>query len=397
VQPLRVIVGVTGGAAAIKAPSLLRRLREAGHEVRVAATDDAYRFVTPLSLSLAADGRVFDREYWFEPGGKSLHLEWASWAHLLLVAPATADSLARAAGGHGNDVISSLVLAGVHTAWSPAMNPRMWQSPAVRRNIELLREYGHRIVQPASGAMAAVHEEAGEGRMPEPEELVQMVPGFLRGEDLRGKRVLVSAGPTREYIDPVRYISNPSSGKQGFAVALAAAQRGARVTLVAGPTGLPAPSGVEVIRVETAAQMLEALDERFDACDILVMSAAVADWRPKSPASEKVPKGGYASTVELEATVDILESLGRRRRPGQVLVGFAMETHAGPERAAQKVQRKRLDFIGLNYPTKAGTGFGSDENEVTIVSGDGHAEALPRSSKLDIAHALLDRAVRLLG
>lgn len=391
------VVAVSGGAAAIKTPFVLRRLREAGFEVRAAATDDAYRFVTALSLSLAAGGEVFDRGAWFSPRGRALHLEWAAWADLLLVAPASADALASAAGGRGDDVISALVLAGARrVAWAPAMNGGMWRNRAVQRNVERLVADGHLILGPSEGAMATEGEEPGPGRMLEPEELTARVRAIVGRSDLRGRSLLVSAGPTREFLDPVRFISNPSSGRMGYAIAEAAAQRGAEVTLVTGPTEVRPPAGAELVRVVTAEEMLAALADRFDACDALVMTAAVADWKAAVPAGQKQPKVGERRSLELIRTPDILETLGGRKR-NQVMVGFAMETDEGVTRAAEKARRKHLDFICLNYPTREGSGFGGDENEVTLVTTDGASEPLPRMSKRRLADIILDRVARLLG
>jgi len=394
---VRLIVAASGGVAALKTPSLLRRLHEAGHEVRAAATDDALHFVTRLSLAVAAGSEVFDRAAWFTPDGEARHLSWARWADALVVAPATADALASAATGRADDVISALVLAGVpRVVWVPAMNTAMWQHPLVRRNAETLKTLGHHIVEPATGALAARGEGTGIGRMPEPETISALLPGLLGPHDLTGRRVLVSAGPTREYLDPVRYLSNPSSGKMGFAVAEAARDRGAAVTLVSGPVSLTAPHGVAFVRVESAAEMLEALTAHFDACDVLVMSAAVADWRAAEVKTEKEAKVGDAQNLRLVRTPDILSTLAPRKKR-QVMVGFAMETHQGVERAAAKARRKALEFICLNYPTRAGSAFGGDDNQVTLVTPQGDADELPRMSKRAVAETILDRVVRVLG
>lgn len=390
---MRIIVAATGGVAALKTPSLLRRLREAGHEVRVAATDDALKFITKLSLAVAAGSEVFDREAWFYPDGAARHIALARWAELLLVAPATADALASAASARADDVVSALVLAGVpRVVWVPAMNTAMWTHPLVRRNAEVLQSLGHHLVPPAEGRLAARDEGSGVGRMPEPEEIVAALPSWFRVPDLQGKRVLVSAGPTREYLDPVRFISNPSSGKMGFAVAEAARDRGATVMLVSGPVALTPPPGIELVTVESAEEMLRALEGSFADCDILVMSAAVADWRAREVKHQKEPKSGEQQTLELVRTPDILEALASRKQ-AQVVVGFAMETHQGVERAADKAQRKALDFICLNYPTRDGSAFGGENNQVTLVTPEGKAEALPRMSKRAVAETILDRVL----
>jgi phosphopantothenoylcysteine decarboxylase/phosphopantothenate--cysteine ligase len=391
------VVAATGGVAALKTPSLLRRLSEAGYAVRACATDDAYRFVTELSLAVAAGGPVFDRASWFAADGDARHISWARWADALLVAPATADALASAAGGRGDDVVSALVLAGVpRVVWAPAMNSAMWRNPAVVANVATLRDYGHALIGPDEGPLAARGEGAGVGRMTEPEAIVEALGSLLAPRrDLVGRRVLVSAGPTREYLDPVRFLSNPSSGKMGYAVAAAAADRGADVTLVSGPSVLPTPAGVELVRVESAEQMLKALEGPFGASDLVVMTAAVADWRPRQVATEKVPKLGEATTIDLVRTPDIVSTLSAGRG-AQVMIGFAMETDQGVERAADKARRKGLDLICLNYPTRAGTSFGGDDNEVTLVRPDGAAEPLPRMSKRALAERILDEALPLL-
>ena len=393
---MKIVVAATGGVAALKTPALLRRLLEAGHEVRVAATDDAYHFVTALSLAVAAGSEVFDQAAWFTPDGRARHLEFARWADLLLVAPATADALASAAAGRADDVVSALVVSGVpKVAWVPAMNTAMWAYPAVARNVATLQADGHGFVGPVYGPLAAQGEGAGVGRMAEPDKIVAVLLGLFKPQDFAGKHALVSAGPTREYLDPVRFLSNPSSGKMGYAVAEAALSRGAEVTLVSGPSSLEPPGGATVKRVESAAEMLSALSAHFGAADVLVMSAAVADWRAERVAVEKVAKIGEKQTLEFIRTPDILSELSKVRAQ-QVMVGFAMETHSGVERAADKARRKKLDFICLNYPAEAHTSFGGDDNEVTFVTPDGRAEALPLLPKHEVADRLLDKVAELL-
>ncbi len=383
--------------AAIKTPTLVRRLRQAGCEVRVAATPDAYAFVTPLSLAVAAGGEVFDRERWFAADGRVRHLEWARWAEGLVVAPATADALASAAAGRAHDVISALITAGVpRVLWAPAMNPAMWGHRPVQRNVETLAGLGHAFVGPVEGPLAGAEEGEGLGRMAEPDAIVAAALGVPFDQDLAGVRVLVSAGPTREYLDPVRFLSNPSSGKTGYALAEAARARGAEVTLVTGPTDLPDPLGVRVEHVVDADGMLAALTDRFDDSDLLIMSAAVGDWRPAERSDRKEPKTGGERSLRLVRTPDILASLAERRRR-QVVIGFAMETHEGVERAARKAREKGLELIALNYPAREGIGFGAEENEVTLVQADGTSEVWERMSKRDLADALLDRAAALLA
>jgi phosphopantothenoylcysteine decarboxylase/phosphopantothenate--cysteine ligase len=377
--------------AALKTPSLIRRLLEAGHEVKAVASDDAYHFVTELSLAVASGGEVFDRKAWFRADGRARHLELARWAEVLVIAPATADALASAATGRADDVVSALVVSGVaRVVWVPAMNTAMWQHPLVQRNVEVLRGLGHAFLGPEEGPLGTRGEGEGVGRMLEPELVVAGLADALRPKDLAGRRLLVSAGPTREYLDPVRFISNPSSGKMGFAVARAALSRGAEVTLVSGPTALTPPMEAELIRVESAEEMLDALSVQLEAADALVMTAAVADWRAAQIKRDKESKVGERQVLELIRTPDILETLAPRKGE-RVFVGFAMETSAGVERAREKARRKKLDFICLNYPTREGTAFGGDENEVTLVAPEGEAEALPRMGKLELAHLILDR------
>ena len=282
-KSLKIVVAASGSVAAIKTPSLLRRLREAGHEVKVAATNDAYHFVTKPSLALAAGKEVFDQEAWFKADGQVKHIGLANWADMLIVAPATADSLASAALGRGNDVISALILAGIpKVVWCPAMNGNMWQNKAVQKNVTAIKELGHKVLDPVYGNLATKEEGEGLGRMLEPEEVVTVLPHLFRSKDLADKHVLVSAGPTREYLDPVRFISNPSSGKMGFAVAEIASARGAKVTLVSGPSTLKLPSyvnNIDYIKVESAKEMLEQMEQYFQSADMVVMAAAVADCK----------------------------------------------------------------------------------------------------------------------
>jgi phosphopantothenoylcysteine decarboxylase/phosphopantothenate--cysteine ligase len=386
---------VSGGLAAIKAPSLVRRLQEAGAEVRVAVSADAYRFVTPLALAAVSGHEPFDRDAWFRPDGEARHLSWARWADLLLVAPASADLLAAAAAGRADDPLAALVLSAPRTLFAPAMNEAMWRAPAVRRNVARLRADGHEVMEPAHGPLGTRGEGSGVGRLPDEATLVAAALRVPRGRDLEGRRVLVSAGPTREWLDPVRFLSNPSSGRMGVAVAEAARDRGAAVTLVHGPLQVPLPHGVEAVAVETAEEMRAALAPRFEDCDALVMTAAVADWRPAERAREKVPKAGERHDLALVRTSDVLEALRPARRR-QVVVGFAMETDQGVERAADKARRKGLDFILLNYPTRAGSGFGGDANEVTWVAPDGAHEAWPWASKREVAERILDRVATRL-
>lgn len=386
----RVLVAATGGVAAIKVPHLLRLLRAAGHEVQVLATPRALEFVTPLSLAVAAGGEVATEEAWFRPDGRALHIELARFADVVLVAPATADALAKAALGLADDLLSATLLAGAkRVAWAPAMNQAMWLAPQTQAHVERLKALGHAVFGPAYGPLAAVGEGEGWGRMLEPEELVERLHAFLTPKDLQGLRLLVSAGPTREYLDPVRFLSNPSSGRMGYAVAEAARDRGAEVVLVAGPTCLPDPWGVEVVRVESALEMRDRLRERYPWAQGVVMAAAVADYRPAEVLAEKEPKVEAERTLRLVPNPDILKELGQEKGD-KVLVGFAMETGEGLERAKGKLWRKNLDLIVLNWVNREGVGFGSPENEVVLLLKDGRILELPRMSKRQVADRILD-------
>jgi phosphopantothenoylcysteine decarboxylase/phosphopantothenate--cysteine ligase len=386
----RVLVAVTGGVAAIKAPHLLRLLRARGHEVRVLATPRALEFITPLSLAVAAGGEVATEEAWFRPDGRALHIDLARWAEVVLVAPATAEAMAKAALGLADDLLSATLLAGARrVAWAPAMNEAMWLSPQTQGHAERLKALGHAVFGPAYGPLAAVGEGEGWGRMLEPEELLERLEAFLAPKDLLGLRLLVSAGPTREYLDPVRFISNPSSGRMGYAVAEAARDRGAEVVLVSGPTCLKAPWGVEVVRVESALEMRQAILERYPWAKAVVMAAAVADYRPAEVLKDKEPKAEAEKTIRLVPNPDILKELGERKE-GRVLVGFAMETASGLERAQEKLRRKNLDLIALNWVNREGVGFGSPENEVVLIARDGRVLELPRMEKRQVAHRILD-------
>jgi phosphopantothenoylcysteine decarboxylase / phosphopantothenate---cysteine ligase len=386
----RVLVAVTGGVAAIKAPHLLRLLRARGHEVRVLATPRALEFITPLSLAVAAGGEVATEEAWFRPDGRALHIDLARWAEVVLVAPATAEAMAKAALGLADDLLSATLLAGARrVAWAPAMNEAMWLAPQTQGHAERLKALGHAVFGPGYGPLAAVGEGEGWGRMLEPEELLERLEAFLAPKDLLGLRLLVSAGPTREYLDPVRFISNPSSGRMGYAVAEAARDRGAEVVLVSGPTCLKAPWGVEVVRVESALEMRQAILERYPWAKVVVMAAAVADYRPAEVLKDKEPKAEAEKTIRLVPNPDILKELGERKE-GRVLVGFAMETASGLERAQEKLRRKNLDLIALNWVNREGVGFGSPENEVVLIARDGRVLELPRMEKRQVAHRILD-------
>ena len=394
----RVLLGVTGGVAAFKAVLLLRSLQEEGVEVRVAMTDSATKFVGEATFQ-ALTGQPVYRDVWDldRSEGGELHVDLSAWADALVVYPATLDFLVRAASGRANDLLAlCLSCFDGPVLLCPAMHHRMAAQPAYGEAVARLRETGISVLPPVSGRLASG--EVGEGRLPEPSEALLAVKDLLRAPDLVGRTVLVTAGPTREHLDPVRFLSNPSTGKMGYAVARAAVRRGARGLLVSGPTVLPPPAGVECCAVTTAAEMHSAVEARFDQADVVVMAAAVADFRPVATADHKLKKGSgnELSSVRMEPTADILASLGQRKGH-RVLVGFAMETEKLVEGAQAKLERKNLDLIVANNLTTEGAGFGVDTNVVTVLDREGGQVEFPRLSKDRVAHEIIDRIVPLLA
>jgi len=391
----RVLLAVGGGIAAYKACEVARLMVKAGASVRAALTPAARRFVAPLTFQAltgqAVASDLFDDRLELAAG----HIALADWAELAIVAPATADLMGRLRLGLADDAVTAALLAVQPSRWllAPAMNERMWASPAVQENVAALRGRGARTVGPAVGEMAE-RSHVGPGRMAEPLEIVAAAEGSLSPLDLDGVPVLVTAGPTREHFDPVRFLSNPSTGRMGFALAEAARARGARVTLIAGPTELVAPAGVEVVRVVSAAQMAEAVEARAGAARVVAMAAAVSDQRPVEVSAQKVKKGAVQETVRLARTEDILAGLGRRpERP--VLVGFAAETENVEENARQKLAAKGLDLIVANDVSKGGAGFAAESNRVVVLERDG-ARSEVSGTKLAVAHAIWDRVGRYL-
>ncbi len=390
----KVILGVSGGIAAYKTAFLIRLLKRAGAEVQVLMTTAATRFISPLTLGTLSEKPVLIEIFpENEEGSWTRHVHLGAWADLFVVAPATAQTIARLAQGHCETMLTAVALsARCPIIVCPSMDFDMFEHPATQRNLETLRSYGYIVVDPDSGPLASGL--SGIGRLPEPEVIAGVMARVLRTKrptgTLAGKRVLVTAGPTREALDPVRFLSNPSTGTMGFALARAAAQRGAEVVLVAGPTHLSTPPGVQRVDVETAAEMKAAVDREKDA-DIVFMAAAVADYRPVFRSDSKTKKSNETITIQFEPTEDILAGLGARRTPGQVLVGFAMETDDATEHARRKLERKRLDWIVLNNLREPGAGFGTGTNRVTLLHRSGTVEELPLLPKSELAEQLLDR------
>jgi phosphopantothenoylcysteine decarboxylase/phosphopantothenate--cysteine ligase len=381
----RILLGVTGGIAAYKCAELVRRLKQAGAEVRVVMTQSAEQFITATTLQ-ALSGNPVRTSLWDESAEAAMsHIELARWASKLLIAPASADFMARLAGGHGNDLLSTLCLATTAPVYiAPAMNHAMWSNSATVENTNLLKQRGFRLLGPASGEQACG--EVGEGRMLEPEAIVCVLDDAVK--NLAKYTLLITAGPTFEDIDPVRFIGNRSSGKMGFALAEEAVSQGAKVILVAGPVNLPTPIGVERIDVRSAQQMHDAVMRHVDGCDVFIAAAAVADYRPIQKCQHKIKKTECAISLELERTADILADVAAlTNRPGCV-VGFAAETERVEEYALGKLNKKGLDLIAANDVSNAAIGFESEHNALTVFS---KAECIniSQGTKRQVAHALL--------
>ncbi len=390
----RVLLGVSGGIAAYKSVLLARLLATAGAEVQVLMTDTATRFVGPATFA-AVTHRSVPTDVLDSPE-MVVHVRLAHWADVAVVAPATANVLAKLALGLADDLLTSTLLeATCPLVLAPAMHTGMWHHPATRAHVGTLAERGAVLVGPAEGPLAAGDE--GPGRMAEPEEILEAVTAALAGtEGLAGRSVLVTAGPTHEPIDPVRYIGNRSTGRMGFAIAAEARARGAAVTLVSGPVALPDPRGVETIRVETADEMAEAVLSRFGSADAVVMAAAVADFRPERAASGKLKKEGGPPSLDLRPTTDILLAMGKRKER-QVLVGFAAETDDLEREARRKLAEKNLDLIVVNEVGRAGTGFGSETNRAAILAASGEDVPFREWKKAELAAAICDRLAAALA
>lgn len=386
----KVIVGVTGGIAAYKAAELVRLLVKEGAVTRVAMTRHATKFVTPLTLETLSGNRVV-ADMW-DPETRPLdHITWGQESDLIILAPATANFIGKMAHGIGDDFLSTVVIAATaRVLVCPSMNTQMYLSQAVQENLRILRARGYTIMEPGSGELAC-HTE-GPGRLPEPEDIVEEARRLLSRQDLSGLRILVTAGATLEPLDPVRYMSNRSSGKMGYALARAASMRGAKVTLVSGPTTLKPPRDVALSRVKTAEEMRRAVLAECQQYDVIIKAAAVLDWRPKETAAHKIKKGRGVQTLELVENPDILAELGCSRGNRRcILVGFAAETQDLIANAQEKLKKKNLDLIVVNDVSREDAGFEADTNAVKIVYRDGPMEELPLMPKQEVADQLLDR------
>lgn len=386
------VVALSGGIACYKAAEIVRLLRTGGARVRVVMTRSACEFITPLTLQTLSGAPVATDLFDLTQESEIGHIRLADDADVLVVAPATANCIGKAAAGLADDLLTTVLLATrAPVLLAPAMNVHMWENPLVQANLERLRAHGWRVIAPGVGALACGYE--GAGRLAEPAVVVAEVERALAPTDLRGERVLVTAGPNREPLDPVRFLSNRSTGRMGYALAAAAWRRGAEVVLVSGPTALAAPHGVRCERVQTAAEMRDAVRRELAGATMLFMAAAVADYRPATVAAQKLKKGPGPLRLELTRTVDILGEL-RGRTTGCLMVGFAAETEQVLDNATRKLREKALDLIVANDVSAPNVGFEVDTNAVTLLDAEGHT-AVPLASKDEIADAILDRAVAL--
>ncbi|WP_028323065.1 bifunctional phosphopantothenoylcysteine decarboxylase/phosphopantothenate--cysteine ligase CoaBC [Desulfatirhabdium butyrativorans] len=389
-----IVVGVSGGIAAYKGVELVRSIRKLGMQVRVIMTSNATRFVGPITFEALSGNPVCLNLFEGSDRASIQHIEWARSADAVVVAPATANVIGKLACGIADDALSTFLLAvSSPVLICPSMNSQMYLNPAVQQNIENLRRFGYRIVEPESGELACGT--SGPGRLPEPEDILDELVAVLTSKDFSGKRILISAGPTREHFDPVRFISNPSSGKMGYALAVAAHHRGADVLLVTGPTHLAPPRAVQTIGVNSAAQMAEAVFNHAGQADIVIMTAAVSDYRPEVQADQKMKKGPDDLTLRLVKNPDILRTLGERKSPGQLLIGFAAETEQLRAHATQKLREKNLDMIVGNLVGRTDSGFAADTNQVSLFYPTGNVETMPLMEKQKLAHHLLDRIAGL--
>ena len=385
----KIILGITGSIAAYKAVYLARTLIKRGAEVQVVITPSGKEFITPVTLSSLTQKPVISEFFTANTGEWHSHVDLGLWADAMLVAPATASTIAKMANGIAdNMLVTTYISARSPVFVAPAMDFDMYRHPTTRRNLDLLRSYGNHIIEPAEGALASGLE--GKGRMEEPEKIADILDRFFdESGSFAGKRVMVTAGPTYEKIDPVRFIGNYSSGKMGYAIAAAFAARGADVTLVSGPVTLSAPAGVKRVDVESAREMYNVATACFPDADIAVMCAAVADFAPAQMAVSKIKRGTDGMTLQLVPNPDIAAALGKMKKPGQILAGFALESDNEEANARHKLEKKNLDFIVLNSLADKGACFGGDNNKVTVISRSGDIKACPMKSKSEVAEDIV--------
>ncbi len=387
----KIVLGITGGIAAYKAAGLTRLLVKQGAAVKVIMTAHAREFITPLTLQTLSGQPVYSDMFapWQEDG--LAHISLADYADILVIAPVTANSIGKIAGGLADDLLTTTVMATkAPVLLCPAMNANMLAQASVQENMEKLAARGFYLLAPAYGELAC--KAAGAGRLPEIEDIVEEIETILTAKDLTGEKILVTAGPTREPLDPVRFITNYSSGKMGYALAIAAKRRGAEVTLVSGPSTLPMPRGVKCIGVSTAVEMRDAVLENYQQSTVVIKAAAVADYRPAVLAENKIKKRDDTLLLKLERNPDIIAELGKNKGK-RILIGFAMESENLVENAASKMAKKNMDYIVANLVTKKGAGFQGDTNIVTIMGRDGVIEELPLLDKMQVADRILDKLI----
>ncbi|UOQ85523.1 bifunctional phosphopantothenoylcysteine decarboxylase/phosphopantothenate--cysteine ligase CoaBC [Gracilibacillus salinarum] len=392
----KILLGVSGGIAVYKAVALTSKLTQAGAEVKVLMTSHAQEFVTPLTFQAISRNPVYTDTFDEKDSKKIAHIDLADWADMVIIAPATANVIGKIAGGIADDMLTTTLLATQAPVYiAPAMNVHMYQHPAVIQNMQSLDAWGYRFIEPGEGYLACGY--VGKGRLEEPEKMVELLESETnRCSGWQGKKVLITAGPTREALDPVRYFTNYSSGKMGYALAQAAMEQGADVTLISGPVHLSPPQRVQFVKVNSAADMFDKVKQYYQDMDVIIKSAAVADYTPAIVHNQKLKKQGSSMTIEMERTTDILQFLGEEKTH-QYLVGFAAETDNVMDYAKSKLTKKNLDAIVMNDVGNKEIGFASDQNEVVVLTKDGKEQSLPQSSKKDIAKAiiqLIDKELR---
>ena len=389
----KIVLGVTGGIAAYKAAELVRELVKAQAEVHVVMTRNAQAFIAPLTFQTLSGNPVTTELFNLMAESEIGHIALAARAEVLVIAPATANIIGKIAGGIADDMLTTIVMATqAPVLLAPAMNVHMWENPICQENIQSLRSRGYHFIDPEAGELACGYE--GIGRLAEIPAIVEEIRVLLSPKDFSGEKILVTAGPTEEPIDPVRFLSNHSSGKMGFALARAARRRGAEVTLISGPTALPVPPQMRSIAVRSAAQMREAVLNHLESASILIMAAAVSDYRPKQKAPEKIKKSKLETVLELELNPDILAEAGKKKN-SRIMVGFAAETENLLQNTREKLEKKNLDLIVANDVTLPGAGFKADTNIVKIMDRSGKVEELPLMTKEDLADRILDRIALL--
>ena len=396
VKDKNIIIGISGGIAAYKIPLLVRSLKKAGANVQIVMTPAAHDFVTPVTLSTLSGRPVLSEFIKDSTGSWNNHVSLALWADLMVFAPVTANTLAKMATGQADNFLLAVYMsAKCPVMIAPAMDLDMYAHPATKANLQKLQSYGYEIIPATEGELASGL--TGYGRMEEPENIFDRISTFFTPKnDLTGKKVLVTAGPTYESIDPVRFIGNHSSGKMGIAIAEAAAERGADVVLILGPTHLQANHpNIRTVKVQNAAQMYDAVHREFDNADITIMAAAVADFTPEQTAGQKIKKNGDSMSLKLKPTKDILASLGQKKSGNQILIGFAMETENEKNNALKKLRKKNLDFIVVNSLREKNAGFKHDTNKVSILTKNGDVIDYPLKTKKEVAKDILDLAIKL--